>query len=177
MAEAARVYKYERYNYGSAAPAREAFPELSPRPGAVPIPNEHTRARERARAAAAAQSAPFVSLFGIFGSIFVAVLMIFVILAQISYIEAAGETVRLNAQLSSLTQQQRVLEISFERVICIQEIEQYAKDVLGMSAPEPDQIAFIRTAPSDRAEVIECTEENALDGLGAFISSLIDYFR
>ena len=178
-AEAARVLDFEsRYNYGSAAPAREVFPDAAPRPSEVPDSNDRIRRRERAEEeAAAAQKAPRLSLFAMVGSVFVAVLMIFVLLAQINYNEVAAETVRLNAQLSALSEQHRKLEVTFESVVSMKEIEQYARDVLGMSRPENYQMAVIQNAEGDRAEVLSVSKGGSLRDLGAFISSLLEYFR
>jgi len=177
-AEAARVLDFENeYYYGSAAPAREVFDEPAARPVEIPIPRERTLERQRARAAAAAQSVPGISLFAMLGSLFTAALMVFVMLAQISYNEAAAETVRLNTQLVELSEQQRRLEITYESVVDIKEVERYARDVLGMSKPDADQLIIIPRVPDDRAEVIERDDENSLNGLGAFISSLMEYFK
>jgi hypothetical protein len=104
--------------------------------------------------------------------------MLFVVLAQISYNEIASETVRLNAQLTELKEQERKLEISFESVIDIKEVERYARDTLGMSRPDADQVAIIQSIPIDRAVIIDSEgEEGILSGLGSFLSSLLDYFR
>lgn len=177
-AEAARVLDFDNeYYFGAAAPAREVYDEPEARPVEIPIPQERTLQRQRARAAAQAQSVPGVSLFAIFGAILAATLMVFVVLAQINYNETATETVRLNNQLRTLTEQQRRLEIAYESVINMEEVERYARDVLGMSKPETDQITIIQSAPNDRAEVIGESEDNTLNGLGKFLSSLMEYFR
>jgi len=177
-AEAARVLDYEdRYFYGSAAPAREVYKEPAPRPAEVPIPEEWIRQRQKAKEAAAVKSAPGISLFAVFGSIIAAALMVFVMLAQISYNETAAETVRLNAQLQALTEKQKRLEITYESVIDLEEIERYARDVLGMAKPDTDQIVIIQYIPEDRAEVISEGAESELDGFAAFISSLMEYFK
>ena len=177
-AEAARVLEFDdEYFYGTAAPAREVFDIPAARPVEIPIPEERTRQRQKQRAAVAAQSVPGVSMFAVFGAFLAAALMVFVMLAQISYNEIADETVVLNAQLQMLTEQQRRLEITFESVIDMKEVERYAKDVLGMSKPDADQISIIHSTPSDMAEVIGGSEESALDGLGGFLSSLMGYIK
>jgi len=177
-AEAARVLDFDdRYYYGSAAPVREEYPEPAPSPREIPNVEERIRQRERAREAAAAANMPGVSLFAIFGSVFVAVLMIFVVLAQISYNEAVGDTARLSAQFLELTEQQRRLEITFESVLDMKEIERYARDVLGMSKPESYQLAVVHSTASDKAEILQAAESDALRGFGSFISSLLEYFK
>ena len=179
MAEAARVLEFpDDYIHGSAAPAGAGYTEPLARPVDTPMLDERIRQRERARAEAAMQNAPSISLFAIFGSIFAGVLMMFVVLAQISYNEIASETVRLNSQLSALTEQQKRLEITFESVIDMKEVELYARDVLGMSRPDSDQIAVIHSAPSDRIEILSSGgEENSLRDFGSFISSLMGYLK
>ena len=178
-AEAARALDYEgQYSYGSAVPAREAFSNAAPGSLEFPDANERIRRREHARAeAAAALEAPSLSLFALFGFMFVIALMVFVLLAQINYSESAAETARLSAQLSELMEQHRRLEITFESVVSMKEIEQYARDVLGMSRPESYQIAVIQNAQGDRAEVLSVGGAGSLQELGAFISSLFEYFR
>jgi len=177
-AEAARVLGYDnKYYYGSAAPAREIFEEQPSGPVEYPLPQEKVHRKQREIAASVEVGAHGVSMFAVFGSIFAAVLMIFVVLAQISYNEIASDTVRLNAQLNELTEQQRRLEITFESVIDMKEVERYARDVLGMSSPEADQMAAARYVPSDRAEVIEVSGDDSGDGLGSFVSSLLKYFK
>jgi len=178
-AEAARTLEYtESYFYGSAAPAREPYAEPAPRPIATPLPQERLRQREDAFDAEAAQKAPAISLFAVFGAVFAGILMIFVMLAQINFNAIAAETVRLNTQLGELMEQERKLSIQFESVIDMKEVERYAKDVLGMSKPDADQVAVIHAVRFDRAEIIDSGgDESALNGFGSFISSLMEYFK
>ena len=178
-AEAARVLDYYAGSgyYGSAAPAQVPYAEPVAIPVEIPVSQEQAGYGVRAREAAA-QSTHFVSLFALFGAVFAGVLMIFVVLAQISYAELAGERVRLNAQLDELNERQRRLEIEFESAIDMKDIERYARDSLGMSKPETSQVAIIRSMPVDSAEIINSEgSEGVLSGMGAFISSLLEYFH
>ena len=179
-AEAARVLDDYDYTgsayYGSAAPAEVPYVRPVAEPVDVPAPQEQTRSGEYAKEAV--QSAPAVSLFAIFGTIFAGILMIFVILAQINYNEIAGETVRLNTQLNELNEHERRLEIEFENVIDMKEVERYARDTLGMSKPGADQVAIIGGLPVDSAEIISNNDEGgSTGGLGSFITSLLEYFK
>ena len=177
-AEAARVLDYpDSGYYGSTAPAREPYSYPETKPFEAPFPDEQAFPGVRTRQAAA-QRRQSVSLFAFFGSIFAAVLMVFVVLAQISYSEIAGETVRLKGQLDELLEQERRLEIEFESAIDMKEIERYARDALGMSKPVPDQIPIVLRMPVDSAEIIEDnSDEGLLSGLGSFMSSLLEYFK
>ena len=177
-AEAARVLDYAGGGYyGTAAPAQAPYVRPVAAPVEMPLPYEQARPRYRAKAAAM-QSAPSVSLFAVFGAVFAGVLMIFVVLAQISYSELANETVRMSAQLNELTEQERRLEIQFENSIDMKRVEQYARNVLGMSRPDAEQVAVIRSMPIDSAEIVDSGGDgNSLDGFASFISSLLEYFK
>ena len=176
MAEAARKLGYEYGYYGSTAPAYEPYEEQDTGPIEIPVPQERSRAAERA--GSAVRSAPAVSLFAVFGAVFAGILMVFVILAQINYNEIAGETVKLDTQFAELTEQERKLEIEFESVIDMKEIERYARDTLGMSRPDSGKSPSVQNVLSDRAEILGGGDEDgAQSGFGAFISSLFEYFK
>ena len=177
-AEAARVLDYsDEYIRGTAVPARAPDAEPMAQPAGIPLPQETFRQKERARAAEAAQRAPAVSMFAIFGAVFVGILMIFAVLAQINYNELASETVRLNSQIKDLTEQERMLEITFENVVDMKEVERYARDELGMSRPDAEQVAVIQSPQQDSVEITASGgEEGSLHGFGSFISSLAGYF-
>ena len=175
-AEPARVldYGYSGY-YGSAAPAVEPYERPAERPLDIPVPSERVRAKERA---AAAQRAPVISAFAIFGTVFAGILFLFVLLAQISFNEIANETAKLNTQLEALQEQERRLTIKFESVVDMKEVERYARDNLGMSKPDSEHIAVIRSAPADSAQIIsDDSDVKEAGGFGSFISSLIKHFR
>jgi len=176
-AEAARKLDFEEfYSYGSAAPAREPFAIPEPKPAEIPELQEQPRAKEKQRGAASVQQ-PAISMFALLGSALVVILMLFVLLGQISFNEAASETVRLNAQLNELMDQQRRLEIVYESIVDMKEIERYARDELGMSRPDTDQVTVIQSAPGDRVEILKDGEDEQLVGFGSFISSLLEHLR
>ena len=177
-AEAARVLDYTGSGYyGSAAPARAPFAEPVEKPVDIPVPHEQTHPKENVREAGA-RNAPSLSLFAVCGTIFASVLMVFVVLAQISYSEIAGETVRLSAQMDELIEREKRLEIAFENSIDMKKIETVARDTLGMSKPDTDHAAIILSMPIDSAEIITGGgSRDGLTGFGSFISSLLEYFR
>jgi len=178
-AEAARSLDYlDEYFYGSAAPARAPVIRPAAPPDEIPGESERAQPRTGIKTAIAAQSIPFVSPFAVFSTVFVAILMVFVILAQISYNEVANETARLNAQFEDLAIQERKLAILFESVIDMKEVERYAYDVLGMSKPDADQVTILQTMSVDKAEILGSgANDSAMNGLGSFFSSLLGYFK
>jgi len=174
-AEAARALDYDFSSYfGSAVPAEAPYYRPAAEPVEIPVPQERPGANVRTREAVA-PSMPSVSLFAIFGVLFIGILMVFVVLAQISYNEVASETVKLNAQFRELSEQQRRLEIAFESVIDMKEVERYARDTLGMAKPDSDQTVAFRLIAIDGAEIIRDINEGKSDeGFGAFLSSLFN---
>ena len=174
-AEAAAAIDYtDGYIFGSAAPARAPYiepavePEVLPSPGVRTIPERRTRERSK----------QILSPFAVMGTIVAGVLMIFAVLAQISYNDIAAETVKLDKQFEELTEQEKMLAIQFENVIDMKEVERYARDVLGMSKPDVEQVAVIQAPRLDKAEIIRSDgESSSMDGFGAFISSLMEHFR
>ena len=177
MAEAARVLEFpEDAFYGTAAPAGGAYARPSAEVLDFPAPREESLPRVKPETSM--DKAHGISLFVLFGSVIVAVLMVLVILAYVNYNEVTNEIVSLNAQLEKLTEQKSKLEIAYESVIDMKEVERYARDVLGMSKPDANQVSIVQTVTQDKAEIIDNGNEgNALKGFGMFISSLFDYFR
>ena len=103
--------------------------------------------------------------------------MVFVVLAQINFNETAAESVRLNIHRNELNERYRALELAFESAVDIKEVERFARDELGMSRPDTEQIMIISTAPRDNAIVVNGADQRGLQGFAAFIRSLTDYFR
>jgi cell division protein FtsL len=169
------------YNYGSAASTRDAAAEAGTKRIETP-PAKRAGAKERVRrleqaSAAMSKKVPGISVFAVFGAIVIAVMMVFVVLAQINYNESASESVKLSTQVRELSEKYRVLELAFESSIDIREVERYARDELGMSRPDASQIIVINTTPRDSATVIHNEDSSGIQGFGEFLRSLTDYFR
>ena len=170
------------YNYGGAAPTIKAMVDAELMRGEMPdsktsAKKERARRLERIKAVAERKTVPGISVFAVLGTVFVSVLMVFVVLAQINFNETAGETARLSAHLSDLSERHRVLELAFESVIDIKEVERYARDELGMSRPDASQVIVISATPRDTAMVVNAGQERGIQGFGEFLKSLTNYFR
>jgi len=141
------------------------------------VAKERVRKLEKIKAAADKKTAPGISVFAVLGTLFVAVLMVFVVLAQINFNETAGEAARLSVHLSDLTEKHRALELMFESALDMKEVERFARDELGMSRPDTGQILIINITPRDNAMVVSSNEARGVQGFGLFLRSLTDYFR
>ena len=167
----------EVYIHGSAVSNQK--PDLEPLKELMDFSasKKDTTPKEVRSKAKTQQKAPSVSLFAIIGFFVVSALMIFVMLAQVNYNEVLRETARLNTHLDILKEQQRVLSITFESVINMDEIERYAKDVLGMSKPEAEQVTLLRTLPEDKVEVIyDDTNVDRWREFSGFLTFLFDEY-
>ena len=176
-AHTARAPGYSgNYIYGSAVPAPREYSDQESWPSEAPLVRERRVAGERT--STRENESKGVSPFAVISALALCIISIFVLLAQINFTEVARETVRLNAQLRELNEQERILEITYESVIDMNKIEQYARDVLGMSQPDAGQAIVIHSTMQDRAEIIsDDSRQGGLSGFGEFISTLTEYFR
>ena len=185
MGSQARAINY--YTHGSVAPTIQAMVEAetrrmqllqteAPPKKKVQVKKEQVRHHEKAKAVVE-KAVPGISVFAVLGTLFVAVLMVFVVLAQINFNETAAESVRLNVLIGELNEKQRALELSFESALDIKEVERFARDELGMSRPDAGQIIVFSSTPRDTAIVLNTGEDRGIQGFGNFLKSLTEYFR
>lgn len=120
-----------------------------------------------------------VSLFAVTGFVVVAVMMVFVLLAHVRYNDISSETVRLQARLDELNEQERKLMIEYEKAFDVIAVEQYATNVLGMSKPDESQVSVVQTTAYDKAVVVsqEKDETQGTESMVTFLASLVSYFK
>ena len=180
MATRTRTSRYTKeYVHGSAARAIPADMEYANELPGIALSNQRMSGEDIHKIKNAQHKAPSVSVFAVVGFFAVALLMIFVMLAQVNLTEVSRETIRLNSQLETLIEQQRILSITFESVINMDEVERYAKDVLGMSVPDAEQYIVIRSIPSDKVEIFDNysePENGRLQEIGSFLSFLFNEY-
>ena len=178
MAARTKTRKHsQQYAHGSAARAVKHDEQYENGLPGIPLANKRMIPEAVSAVKDAEQNAPSVSLFAIVGFVVVAFLMIFVMLAQVNLNEILRETVSLNSQIETLAEQQRILSITFESVVNMDEVERYARDVLGMSAPDSETATVIRAIPYDKVEIFEVEQENdRLREIGEFLSFLFDEY-
>ncbi|MCL2820075.1 MAG: cell division protein FtsL [Oscillospiraceae bacterium] len=174
----ARALSY--YDNGPAAPTIQAMVEAETRRLHMPEPKPSRAKKQIAKqkkVRTEEKQSPGISIFAILGTLFVAVLMVFVVLAQINYNETAAESVRLSLHINDLTEKYRALELSFESAVEIKEVERFARDELGMSRPDAGQLIIISSTPRDSAIIINSGDDRGIQGFGNFLKSLTEYFR
>lgn len=83
------------------------------------------------------------------GAAITAVLLCCSLLAQAQLSELSNKTVEIQNQIRQLKSQQARLEIVHAQVFCLEQLERYAIEVLGMQRPGADQIIYIDSSDAD----------------------------
>lgn len=178
-ASSAAVYGSNAYDLGRVRQYSnaQAVPERSPRPDTRPATKPVVKTAPKV--APRTQRAYGVSLFAVAGFAVVAALMVFVLLAHVRFNEISSETVALQTQLTALNEDERRLQIAYEDVFDVNEVEEYATNVLGMTKPLESQLATITAIAYDKAVVIDTTGDTlgVKENLATFLSSLVAYFK
>ena len=164
------------YIGGSAAPQIETWPEAEPeRKVVIPAaPQVGERVQHKARV----KSSQSVSPVAVIGILCAAVLMVFVLMAKVSFTAVSDEAVALESQLADLKVEQTRLLIEYESAFNMTEIEQYATATLGMQRPRNEQVYYLNSSVPDKAVIIENQSESKglLERLSDMLSSIGEYF-
>lgn len=117
-----------------------------------------------------------VSPVSVIGLILASVLIVMSLMAQIQLTAVSSEAVALSEKLEELETEQTRLRIAYESAFNLAEIEEYAINELGMQKPRSDQVYYIDSVTSDKAEVLSPAEQDGvLDRLSDFIASFGEY--
>lgn len=147
-----------------------AAPEVRPQG----LPEEYVSPQRHRRVKAKTAIAPFA----VVGLMIAACMMVLVIFGYVQLYEATEQVSRLESQLSSLQEEQAVLESLYEGSIDMAEVEQMAGE-LGLTVPTREQTVYVNLAGSDRAEIYVPEQLNLVERiLQAFQSSaggLVEY--
>ena len=99
-------------------------------------------------------------------------------MAQVRLLAVTDGSAALEQQLSELETEQAKLQIKYESVFNLTEIEEYATTRLGMQKPSTDQVYYIDTSSPDRAVVVQQDDSDSLvDRVSDFISGLGEYLK
>ena len=122
----------------------------------------------------AVKSSYGLSLFAVVGYFAVAVVMVLVLMTYVRYTAAAVEAVEYREQIETLTDDNRRLTILYAQTFDMNEVEYYARTVLGMDDPTENQTGVVSLNAGDKAVVYE-TEDG--DTFLSGISAVVEYFR
>jgi outer membrane murein-binding lipoprotein Lpp len=104
-----------------------------------------------------------VSLFAVIGFIFVAVLMVFVLLAHAKYNEITTQTAELRARLDTLAEDERKLKIAYEDAFDVNKVKTTPQTCWGCQSRWTPKLKPWKRLRADKAEVVA----GPSDGQGA----------
>jgi hypothetical protein len=172
--------RIREYTHESEVPERAPANKPAVKPAVRPNPAVRQQPKAVTRSSMkTAQKTYSISLLAVIGFVVVGVMMVFVLLAHVKYNEVTSNTVKLQATLKNLTEQERKLKIQYEDAFDVNDVEQYATNVLGMSKPEDSQVSTLKSAASDKAIVVNAEKDNttATESMATFLASLVAYFK
>jgi len=112
------------------------------------------------------------------GLMVVACMLILVIFGYVQLYEATEKVSKLENELSSLMQQQVILESLYEGGIDLDYVEQRAAE-LGYSVPAKDQTVYLNLSGADKAEIYTAEDANfiqrVIQAIRSSASGLVEY--
>lgn len=114
----------------------------------------------------------------IFGALVAAVMVVFLMMAQVRMSIANKDVLALENQVKALQAEQDDLEIRYETAFNLTELEDYAVNELGMQKPRSDQIFYVNGAGEDRTEILDeaARQSSWADRIGDFLCRIAEYF-
>ena len=142
-------------------PAPEPVPEPAPRP----------------KRKAAARGRQALSPGAILGGAAAAVLTVFMLMAYIQLTAVSDEVVKLQRRVNTLREEETRLIITYESVVNLTEIEDYAINVLGMQQPRGDQVYYLSGAVPDTAVIVKSGRDGDKGYFAALLANVAEYFK
>ena len=108
----------------------------------------------------------------ILSSVLAVILLAASVVARIELTKATDKNAELNVKLNELRKENARLQIEYESSINLPELEDYAKNVLGMQKPESERIIEIYVDTSDKAIILKDGEKTEATKA---VSSIMEY--
>ncbi len=168
-------YNEERY-FGSRPIFGSAAPQLDiPEPEVVERPRERVSVRTKTKTAVRQG----ISMFAVAGWVSVIVLAVSLLMSYIELNTIANEHYELKEQLEVLQVEETKLQIEYESTFRLDEVEEYATNMLGMVRADNDQIKYLSNRAEDQAVMLAAS--NVETGVSASLKSLFttiaEYFK
>lgn len=119
-----------------------------------------------------------ISAFAIVGCICIACLCLLIIMSYIRLTELSHKTSRLTAELNILKEQEDKLRLEYESAFDLNEIEDYAINILGMVKAGDNEVYYLQSRSDDKAVILDENEnkKGILDTISSLLSSLANFF-
>jgi len=171
---AARDNVYQLYNGSAAYDLNRYSGTAAPEIQSPGLPEERQLPRKQQRVKVKAAVAPTALL----GMMVVTCMLILVIFGYVQLYEATERVSSLESELSSLMQQQVILESLYEGGIDLDYIEERAAE-LGLSVPSKDQTVYLNLSGTDKAEIYTAEDANfiqrVIQAIRSSASGLVEY--
>jgi len=173
-------YYDERY-FGSSRIFGSAAPSLDQPAYERPEPEVEARPRERVsiRTEAKPVARQHVSLFAVGGCVVAAGLAIMLLLNYVELNAISSRTYELSGRLQELQVEETRLKIEYESTFKLDEVEQYATNMLGMVKAESGQVKYLDDRAEDQAVVLNEDNGNAgfMAKMKSLLTSISEYFK
>lgn len=164
------LYFGSRPIFGSAAPQLDI-----PEPEVVERPRERVSIRTKTKTA----TQQGISLFAVAGWVSMIVLAVALLMSYIELNTIANESYELKEELEVLQIEETKLQIEYESTFRLDDIEEYATNMLGMVRADNDQIKYLSNRAEDQAVMM--AGSNVETGISASLKSLFttiaEYFK
>jgi len=106
--------------------------------------------------------------------------IVLVLMSYISLTRIAGEVQTAQQTLSELKSEGAKLTLAYENAFNLNEVEEYATKVLGMTKLSDDRVTVLSMAREDKAEILNADASSSGGVLAAvedFFGALVEYFE
>ncbi len=164
------LYFGSRPIFGSAAPQLDV-----PQPEVVERPKEKVSVRTNVKTA----PGQGISLFAVAGWACVIVLAVSLLMSYIQLNAIANESYELKETLEALQIQETKLQIEYESTFRLDDVEEYATNMLGMVRADADQVKYLSNRAQDQAVVIagNNVETGFAAGIKSLFTTISEYFK
>lgn len=170
----ARVNTDRMYNGSAAYDLYRVDGTAAPKIDHPGLPEERPYSRPEKRIKVKAAIAP-VSIFGL---MLAGCMLILVVFGYVQMYEATQRVSKMKSELSTLQQEQVVLESLYESSVDLAYVEEQAS-AMGFATPEKDQIVYLELEGTDRAEIYTVKKDNVFQrvvrAVENSVSGLVEY--
>lgn len=142
-----------------------------------PETEERVKERARTRSREKARQGQYISVFAVVGTMAVVVMVFLVILSYIQLAVTTDEISALESQLGELNEEQTTLKVEHDSTFNLREVEDYARNVIGMTEPAEGQIFYLESDIEDRAVILDqkaVKDFGILSAITSFFSSIVE---
>ena len=164
------MYFGSRPIFGSAAPQIDI-----PEPEVRERPQEKVSIRTKTKTAAKQG----ISLFAVAGWASVIILAVALLMSYVELNTIANESYELREELEALQIEETKLQIEYESTFRLDEVEEYATNMLGMVRAGNNQVKYLSNRAVDRAVILDTNsvETGMSASLKSLFTTIAEYFK